>query len=242
MCRELIIVMEYQKGSFVVIPNKKQLKGKPSEMQAIYYWICEHADENGICFPSRKTLAFEAGVNIKTVDKYIEQLELCGFLKKQIRKVEGKKENMSNLYQVMILDNGVVPKTALPSTKNGTTPSTKNGTVTITNINHNQLTNIAEASSADVPKVIKAFETINPASSKFYGNKTQRAACQFLIDTYGLDRTILVIEQTLPKTNGMKYFPTILSPVQLQDKWSSLESAIKKHRSENNNKGRGFAE
>jgi hypothetical protein len=89
------------------------------------------------------------------------------------------------------------------------------------------------SSSIEIPLLIKAFEGLNPASKKFYGNPTQRKACQFLIDTYGLERVISIVEKTLPKTNGLQYFPTITTPLQLQDKYTSLESAIKRYQSEN---------
>jgi hypothetical protein len=88
-----------------------------------------------------------------------------------------------------------------------------------------------ETSSVEISSLIKSFEKINPASKKFYGNKTQREACQSLIETYGFERVTTVIEKTLPKTNGMEFFPTITTPLQLMDKWSSLESQIKKHQS-----------
>lgn len=89
-----------------------------------------------------------------------------------------------------------------------------------------------ETSSVDIPIIIKAFEGLNPASKKFYGIPTQRKACQSLIDTYGLDRVKTVIEKTLPKTNGLQFFPTITTPLQLMDKWVQLESAIRKYQSE----------
>lgn len=65
-----------------------------------------------------------------------------------------------------------------------------------------------------------------------YGNTTQRKACQFLIDTYTFERVKTVIEKTLPKIQGLQFFPTITTPLQLQDKWSGLESAIRKYQSE----------
>lgn len=92
--------------------------------------------------------------------------------------------------------------------------------------------NTSETSSPDIAVLIKSFESINPASKKFYGNKTQRSACQHLIDTYGLDRVKTIIEKTLPKTNGLQFFPTITTPLQLQDKWVALESAVRKYQSE----------
>jgi len=78
----------------------------------------------------------------------------------------------------------------------------------------------------EIPELIKAFEAINPACKKFYGNTTQRTACQNLIDAYTFDRVKSIIELTLPKTNKIPYFPVITTPVQLRDKWASLEAQI----------------
>lgn len=89
-----------------------------------------------------------------------------------------------------------------------------------------------ETSSEEISVLIKSFEGLNPASKKFYGNKTQRKACGDLIVSYGFERVKMVIEKTLPKTNGLQYFPTITTPLQLFEKWISLESAIKKYQSE----------
>lgn len=139
--------MKYEKGSFVTVPNKKHLKGKPSEMQSIYFWICDHADENGVCFPSRKTLANESGSNIRTVDKYLTQLVEEGFLAKFFRKKEGTNEQTSNLYQIMVIEEDPVSKTALPSVKNSTTPSVKNSTLTKPIINRTHLNKKATAFS-----------------------------------------------------------------------------------------------
>lgn len=91
---------------------------------------------------------------------------------------------------------------------------------------------IAEQAPNDIVLVIEKFSKLNPACSRMYGNKTQRQACKDLIDTYGLDRILLVIEKTLPKTNNLQFFPTITTPVQLRDKWVVLESAIKRYQSE----------
>lgn len=84
----------------------------------------------------------------------------------------------------------------------------------------------------EIPEIIKAFELVNPACKKYYGNTTQRQACDDLIKTYGFERVMSVIEKTLPKTNGMTYFPTITTPVQLFEKWANLESKIRQYQSE----------
>ena len=93
----------------------------------------------------------------------------------------------------------------------------------------------AEQSSADIVLLIEKFSVLNPACKRMYGNTTQRKACKLLIETYGVERIIKIIENTLPKTNGLQYFPTITTPLQLQDKFITLESAIRKYQSENKN-------
>jgi len=93
----------------------------------------------------------------------------------------------------------------------------------------------AEQSSADIVLLIDKFSILNPACKRMYGNTTQRKACKLLIETYGLERLKKIITETLPKTNGLQYFPTITTPLQLQDKFIALESAIRKYQSEHKN-------
>lgn len=81
-------------------------------------------------------------------------------------------------------------------------------------------------------EIIKYFEVINPACKLYYKNTTQRQACEDLIKEYGFDRVKSVIEKTLPKTNKIQYFPSITTPVQLFEKWATLESKINQYQSE----------
>lgn len=78
-----------------------------------------------------------------------------------------------------------------------------------------------------VSEVIKSFEEVNPSYKKWYGNTTQRGAVHRLITTHGVE-TVKRVITLLPKTNNMRYFPTITTPLQLEDKWAQLESALKR--------------
>lgn len=80
--------------------------------------------------------------------------------------------------------------------------------------------------------LIEEFSKLNPACNRMYGNKTQRLACEDLITTYGEDRITRIIRDTLPKTNKIKFFPTITTPLQLRDKFITLESAIIRYKQE----------
>lgn len=79
-----------------------------------------------------------------------------------------------------------------------------------------------------IPLVIDAFQ-FNADRVRWYGHKTQRAACQNLIDSYGLDIVLKVIAY-LPKSNARPYMPTITTPVQLRDNWEKLKAAALKEK------------
>ena len=99
----------------------------------------------------------------------------------------------------------------------------------------------ATASQVLIPEMIKLFESINPNCKTYYGNTTQRNACEFLIEEYGFERVKNVVQNVLPKTNEIEFISTITTPVQLKEKWVRLEVGIKKHKSKLQNKGRGIA-
>lgn len=81
-----------------------------------------------------------------------------------------------------------------------------------------------------IPEVIKAMELVDPKNKTYYGNKTQRAAVEFLLEEYGVEEVMKRIE-VLPQTNTMEYFPSITTPCQLRDKWVQLNNQIQRHKS-----------
>jgi hypothetical protein len=125
--------MKYQPGTFTVIPNKEYLKEKPPILQCLFFWLCQHSDEKGVCFPSRSTLAKEVGCDIRSIDKYIKIMESDNILKKTTRFNKRKKKNDSNLYQIMLSE-----PISLGSESN-TLGSESNEALTITN-NYTDLT------------------------------------------------------------------------------------------------------
>ncbi len=98
--------MKYTKGSFLIVPNKSFIIGCEPQVQAVYLWVCNYADEEGCCFPSRQTLANNAGCSVKSVDRALEVLIEIGVLSKSTRKYGEK--NLTNIYQILI--GGSVPQ------------------------------------------------------------------------------------------------------------------------------------
>lgn len=93
---------------------------------------------------------------------------------------------------------------------------------------------VAETSSADVVAIIDAFQEVNPSYKKWFANTVQRGACKRLAETHGLERVLKAIA-LLPKTNGQRYFPTITTPLKLEDRWADYEAAFRRAKNEEKN-------
>ncbi len=91
--------------------------------------------------------------------------------------------------------------------------------------------NTTELRSGEIVLVIDKFEDTNPSFKKWYGNTTQRSAIGRMLETHGTERLMKVVA-LLPKIKGKPYFPTITTPLQLEDKWAALESAFIRYKGE----------
>lgn len=141
--------MKYNKGTFVTVPNIESLDKLPPISQALFMWLCKYADEDGLCYPSRKKLASHLCSTVKTVDNHIKLLIDGGFISKTNRKKENTNENTSNLYQVYLIpDRGE---------QNTSTRSERNDTVTKPIINSTQLTTITPE------KLVNETESVDPS-------------------------------------------------------------------------------
>lgn len=100
--------------------------------------------------------------------------------------------------------------------------------------------NSGDDKSSQISEVIDLFKDVNPSYKKWFSNKTQRLAVTRLLEIHGLAQLQKVIA-FLPKSNRTSYMPTITTPLQLEDKWASLESNLIKKKVESGGKGRGLA-
>ena len=86
--------------------------------------------------------------------------------------------------------------------------------------NNNLATPSASRVETGVKEVMEAFyESVNPNLN--FGNKTQRAAAEFLAKKIGLEKLIPVIK-SLAVSNLEQYAPRIHTPLALREKWSAL--------------------
>lgn len=76
---------------------------------------------------------------------------------------------------------------------------------------------VSKTTLRGIEEIIKAMESIDPRNQRFYGNTTQREACEFLIKTYGLENVLDFI-QALAE-NPAKVFNVPTTPKMLMDNW-----------------------
>lgn len=93
--------MKYQKGSFILAPNKHVLDGQSPIVQTVFFWVCSYANDAGQCWPSRSTLASNAGCSVDSVDNAIKKLIELGLLEKTTR-TDGESK-IPNLYQIRLV-------------------------------------------------------------------------------------------------------------------------------------------
>lgn len=100
-------------------------------------------------------------------------------------------------------------------------------------IGKDRLDNTSEETSQvegkNIAKLIDLFKEINPSYKKFFGNKTQRASVFRLLETHGMEKLEKIIA-LLPRTNAMDFMPVITTPLQLEDKFAQLATALQKYK------------
>ena len=89
-----------QHKNFFMVPNRIfDLELKLRDF-AVYCCLLRHSNsKDGSCFPSRRVIAKESGMDRKTVDSAIEKLSSLGLVRKvQLHREDGTRT--SNLYYV----------------------------------------------------------------------------------------------------------------------------------------------
>jgi len=224
--------MKYIKGSFITVPNKTVLKGLLATSQALFMWICSYADEVGICFPSRKTLAEDLCVSLPTIDIHLKKLCEVGLIQKKTRK-RGK-ENHTNLYQIILLPS----KEFLPPSKENRTRVAKK---TVQRTQSNELNPLNSTllrkeqsfGKKEIKEILDSFENIMGFKSS--GTK-DRFMAKHLLNNF----TMIQVKGMLQYCNQDKYAPRIGSVEKLWYKRGDVMAGIKKLQTKSNsNKPKG---
>jgi hypothetical protein len=213
----------------------------------VYLCLCRHADRNQESFPSIKLMAEKTGVSERSVIRGIQILIEWNIISKERERKKDAKW-LNNRY--ILLDKNVWKSKPSATQSLGsqvtetTEPSATDDKSQVphshTKVTHIKVTHTnPDLQSDGVNLIIDAFKSVNPSYKLWFARKPQRDAVKRLIETHGNEQLLKVIP-LLKKTNTMKYFPNIQTPIQLEEKWSSLENAFLKQKQ--NYQGRGLAQ
>jgi hypothetical protein len=173
----------------------------------------------------------------KSIRTGIHELEKHGYLYRE-RQASGR---------VLYLLHTQLEKAPLPKQEDGSEPPCQNAPLPkrppavsagLSNTDNkiiNKGSNIYpyEHSSQEIVSIIDAFAEWNPAAKQWYKRPPQRQAVDRLLSSYG-QAMVLKVVALLRNTNSKRYFPTITTPVQLEEKWTALEAAFVRYKQENN--------
>lgn len=105
--------VKFEKWTFVTVPNIKHLKWMDSLWQILYLWINHHTNQYWNCFPSITLLSKESWMSKTSVRKYLKVLEDGWFI--TIKPRYKNNVQISNLYQVMIIESDPSPDDVPPT-------------------------------------------------------------------------------------------------------------------------------
>lgn len=231
-----LLPMKYEKGNFITVPNKKSLQTLSATAQALFVWICNYADSDGVCFPSRATLAKNLNTSDRTVDAYLRELEDKNFIQKTNR--FHKNEKISNEYQIMIIEGGS-EKSSLPSEKSSP-PVAKNLRIELKPIitkptlgepsSQDEIRIVPDTEGEEKPKKVKSScyvvfdvfkDVLGRAPLNWHKNKTQRTCAENLFKERGLDQIRKALE-FYRQSKDEPFCPVVDSPYDLDSKWTKL--------------------
>ena len=130
-------------------------------------------------------------------------------------------------YQVIRKD--LYKESQLPSRNKSVTKSLRKSTLSKDKISKDKISSEEGTSHTLIVALIESFKDINPSYKDWYGNKTQRLACKWLIDTYGLEDSQKKVSY-LPKLNSTPYAPTTTSPNELKVNMARIKAFIDKEK------------
>ena len=250
-----------QPSYYSIVPADVRYDKKLSpNAKLLYGEITALCNKEGYCWASNAYFAELYDVANGTISEWVRQLKSCGYISYEIERNNLRKiflvvmtEKTEEGYQEKLkgvsgkAEGGYKKKLRGVSGKaehNSKYNTTKNIKVNISpdgdDITFVDETKPTKRKRKEKPEptynplgaqIIKAFEEVNPASKRMYGNVQQRRACDELLEEYSLEEILQTIN-LLPMSNVTPFMPTITTPMHLRDKWSQLKSAMNKRQSE----------
>lgn len=221
--------MKYIKGEFTTVPSKTARRGLPPSQQVVYMWLCDYGGDDHKSFPSRKTLAEDCGISLRTLDSALKALEKLKLIDRQQRVNDG--QYTTSIYTVNIAEGRA--KSAGGRAEKDTTPRAESAQRTQPSINSTHLTqndtNVSLAKAHGNPEINEMFDYWKQTVGYEITSKQQnnRNACHNLVRRHGKAGVEQLI-RAVSATQNDKYAPRIADFVELQANFNKLMAWGKK--------------
>lgn len=210
-------------------------------LQQLLYWSNKGARDDGWFYKKMEEIEDETTLKRKPQDRCKNKLESMGLIETKVMVVKNTnkpithfKINFTNVQKVLLqytqTDSCKRPKGAFATVQTGQNTITENTTENTTE------REIKKNLEKQVGEVIKEMENIDPKNKTYYQRKIQRQACKFLIENYTFEKTIEMIKIIPMIKNKIAYFPSITSPLDLQEKWVKVLDAVERYKIQNKSK------
>lgn len=203
----------------------------------VYLALCRHANKDQQSWPSYDLLMEKLGLARATISNAIKELEEWGIIKVERSRNEQTKRQNPNIY-ILLDKRSWKPKPSSnsepgaefnsaqePSSIDEQKPSSNSELEVNTVLTKHIEPNILAKPVDEVNELLDFFkQNINPHIN--FANKTERKACNDLLNTYGLERvkqSLLFLEH---KRKTDKYLPTVASPYDLWTKWAKIKQRL----------------
>lgn len=231
------------KGNWIKI--NRQLLNNPIAKKPLYGWLwivllikANHEDKEfiwnnkkqickrGQLITGRKQLSIESGISESSVENILKYFEIE-------HQIEQQKTNKFRLISVKNYDvyqgnEQEIEQLAIQQgiQQNDTNKNIKN----IKNIKErNKSEETSQETVKPVSEIQEVFNTFYEAGNKGinFGNKTERAAAEWLVKEYGLKKTVSTIKYAM-SIAGKPYAPVITTPFQLKNNIAKLMAYYKR--------------
>ncbi|MEK6878581.1 MAG: helix-turn-helix domain-containing protein [Nanoarchaeota archaeon] len=225
------------KEFFTIIPNSI-INHSSAIDRALYIEIKRFAGEDGKCFATQQTIMKRLNIGRKAYNKaldyllkneWITYIGMTGGKTKPIKtyKINNIWQENTELYKKIEAERTLsfLKDRGQKNYKIEAERTTEEDLqIKEDNLNNK---NYLNGNGIKINELINLFKNINPAYQKFFKIKSQRLAMERLNKQLGKDKLTQILLK-ISETNGIKYAPTIVSPLQLEDKLASLIAFLKK--------------
>lgn len=216
-----------RQGFYYIIPAQLMESGNFAKA-AVYGLITSLANKDGFCRASNAFIANKINrKDVSRISNIIAELETEGWITTEVDKVNGNKRKIWLSIATPIRKK---PNRSWEKTQDPYWEKTQESNISNSNIREYCAPDKAGAGleGIEINKILEVFYKAGNKTINF-GNKTQRAAAEFIISKIGKEQAVKAAEYAT-RIQGEKYAPTITTPCQLKDKLGQLITHAKKNK------------